>query len=183
MPGLAGAFIVLVPPFSDSVTSSLSGTDSSIRGHQIAVEEGTGTAADNPFGMGLGQGDHFGEAFSTEGGAAGQSASAGVGENLYLAMFVSVGPLGLIFLVAWALGVGLALWPGHRPSRDTWARVAIGAILAGFLVSSVGASPLLRFTTSASFWLICGLLVPNVTRALHNDLRGLVRSAHTSAHG
>ena len=147
------------------MSSALSGTDSSVRGHQDAVEEGLGIAIDNPIDIGLGQGDHFGEALSTEGGAAGQSASAGVGENLYLAMFTSVGPAGLALFMAWVIGVGLSLWSGFRASPEAWTRVAIGAILAGFLVASATASPLLRFTTAGTFWLLCGLFVPYVARA------------------
>ena len=165
--GVAVAFVVLVPPFSYSVSSALTGTDSSVRAHQEAVEEGLGTAIENPIGLGLGQADQFGEALATEGGASGESASAGVGENLYLALFVSVGPIGLAAFVAWITGVGLALWPGFRASREAWAQVAIGAILAGFLVAALSATPLLRFTTAGTFWLLCGLAVPAVVAVRH----------------
>jgi len=179
--GLAAAaiFIVLVPPFSYSVTSALSGTDSSVRGHQEAVEEGIGTAIDNPIGIGMGQGDHFGDALATEGG---ESASAGIGENLYLSLFVSVGPIGLAAFVAWVAGVGLSLWPGWRAARGAWARVAMGALLAGFLVAALSAAPLLRFTTAGTFWLLCGLFVPVITSAAIRG-RADTRGAHTLADG
>jgi hypothetical protein len=164
LPALAGiavavAFVALVPPFSYSVRSALLGSDSSVQAHVEAVDKGIGTVIDNPMGIGLGNGDQMGDALATEGGASGASTSAGVGENLYLALYVSTGPLGLLTFLGWVVGAGLSLWSGWRPSREAWAEVGLGAVLVGLLATSITASHLMRFTTAASFWLLVGMFV------------------------
>lgn len=151
-------FIVLVPPFSYAVGSALSGTDSSVIGHTQAIQGGIGAAIGNPWGLGLGQADQFGSSLAGEEGA-----SAAVGENLYLAMYVSVGPLGLLLFLGWVAGLVLSLIRSTRPLPERWMQTAMAATLIGLLVSGLSASPLLRFTTAASFWLLIGLLVPNDT--------------------
>lgn len=175
---LVAVFIVLVPPFSYSVTSALSGTDSSVVGHSQAIEKGIDTAVDNPLGLGLGQADQFGAALGGEG------VSAAVGESLYLALYVSVGPLGLGLFVAWLVGILLVLIPSLRPGRDSWMEIAIAASLTGLMVSGLTSSPLLRFTTGATFWLLLGLLVPNVASANVGELgRGAWARLYTRRHG
>jgi hypothetical protein len=146
-------FIVLVPPFSYSVSSALGGTDSSMAGHTQAIEEGIHTVIHNPLGLGLGQADQFGAVLS--------DASAAIGENLYLVLHVSVGPIGLLLFIGWVVGILLSLIESLRPGKAAWMQIAMAATLVGLLVSAVTASPLLRFTTAASFWLLLGLLVPN----------------------
>ena len=146
----AALFIVLVPPFSLSVSSALSMEDSSVVGHAEAVEEGVDTVAENPLGLGVGQADHLGSAF-------GGDAATGVGENLYLSTLVTVGPIGLAALVGWMIGIGLALKAGIRATD--WRRTAVLAALVGYAASAMTASALMRFTTSAAFWLVVGLLV------------------------
>jgi hypothetical protein len=159
------AFVVVIPPFSYSVTSALSGADSSVVGHQEAIEHGIDSAVDNPLGLGLGQGDHLGSAIAIS-LTGDPNASEGVGENLYLAMFVSVGPIGLVLFGGWLLGVGKSLLPTLRPPSTSWARIAMLALLIGFIIASTTASMLLRFTTAATFWLLLGMAVPIQSRAV-----------------
>ena len=149
---LTGLFVVIVPPFSYSVSSALSFQDSSVIAHGEAVGEGVGTVIDNPIGLGVGQADQFGSAF------AGDGDSAGVGENMYLSVLVTVGPLGLLAFVLWMIGLASGLAP-HRGASISWTRVALFAALVGYAVSALTASSLMRFTTSGSFWLLVGLLV------------------------
>ena len=146
-------FIVLVPPFSYSVSSAFGGTDSSMAGHTEAIQEGIRTVIHNPLGLGLGQADQFGAVFS--------DASAAIGENVYLVLHVSVGPIGLVLFIGWVVGVLLSLIQSLRPGKAAWMQVGMAATLVGLLVAAVTASPLLRFTTAASFWLLVGLQVPN----------------------
>jgi O-antigen ligase len=147
------------------VTSALSGADSSVVGHQEAIEHGIDSAVDNPLGLGLGQGDHLGSAIAIS-LTGDPNASEGVGENLYLAMFVSVGPIGLVLFGGWLLGVGKSLLPTLRPPSTSWARIAMLALLIGFIIASTTASMLLRFTTAATFWLLLGMAVPIQSRAV-----------------
>jgi hypothetical protein len=163
---LTGLFVVLVPPFSYSVRSAISFQDSSVIAHGEAVGEGLGTVIDNPIGLGVGQADQFGSAF------AGGADAAGVGENMYLSVLVTVGPLGLAALLLWMLGLALGLAP--RSDRATsWMRAALFAALAGYAVSAMTSSSLMRFTTSGSFWLLVGLLVLSGPV----DVRGGIASA------
>lgn len=175
--GIVVVFILLVPPFSYSVSSALGGTDSSVGGHGQAIEKGIKTAVDNPWGLGLGQADQFGASLSQEG------ASAAVGENLYLALYVSVGPIGLLAFVGWVVGVLLSLIRSVRSRAEPWMQIGMAVVMIGLLVSGLTASPLLRFTTGASFWLLVGLLVPNgPLPALGGSLRGLRERLYTRPH-
>jgi len=149
---LTALLVVLVPPFSYSIRSAASFDDSSVIAHGQAVEEGVGTVLGNPIGLGVGQADHLGTAL------AGAADAAGVGENMYLSILVTVGPLGLLAFVVWMAGVGIGLAP-RRPGAAAWMRVALFAALVGYAASALTASGLMRFTTSASFWLVAGLLV------------------------
>lgn len=158
---VAGAFIALVPPFSYSVQSALRGTDSSVIAHGNAIEDGLEIVGDNLTGLGLGQADHFGAAFAPGDGDS-EAASAAVGENLYLSLLVSVGPLGLIAFVGWMLGIGLAFIPALGFSDGGWRYAGVAAALLGAAAAGMTASSLMRFTTSASFWLLAGLLVGSV---------------------
>ena len=151
---LTGLFVLLVPPFSYSVLSAASFQDSSVIAHGQAVEVGVGTVLGNPIGLGVGQADHLGSAL------AGAADAAGVGENMYLSILVTVGPLGLLAFLIWMAGIGIGLAPRQRGA--TWMRVALFAALIGYAASALTASPLMRFTTSASFWLLAGLLVGTV---------------------
>lgn len=151
-----GLFLVLVPPFSYSIESALSLRDYSTLGHQEAVERGVETVVENPFGLGAGHGDTgFNRAFN----GSDDGDTADVGENMYLAILVTVGPLGFVAFVGWMLGVTVWLLRRPRGSPGHWAYVAGGAALTGLAVASLTSSPLMRFTTAASAWLIIGLLV------------------------
>jgi O-antigen ligase/polysaccharide polymerase Wzy-like membrane protein len=175
--GLVVVFILLVPPFSYSVTSALGGTDSSVEGHGQAIEKGIKTAVDNPWGLGLGQADQFGASLAQEG------ASAAVGENLYLTLYVSVGPIGLLAFVAWVVGVLLSLIRAGPSRAEPWMQIGMAVVMIGLLVSGLTAAHLLRFTTGASFWLLVGLLVPNgPLPALGGSLRDLRARLYTRPH-
>ena len=151
---ILGAALALIPPFSYSISSALSRTDSSVIGHQEAIGEGTQVVLDNPIGLGLGQADHFGAAL----GGAGSGASAGVGENLYLSLLVSVGPIGFLLFLAWVLGM-IRPMLGSRDPAVGWIAVAVGCALVGYLLGGMLASPLMRFTTSSTVWLTIGMTI------------------------
>jgi hypothetical protein len=156
---VVGAALAVIPPFSYSISSALSRTDSSVVGHQQAVDEGAQVVVQNPLGLGLGQADQFGQAL-----AGGSGTSAGVGENIYLSLLVSVGPLGFLMFAAWVLG----MIPPMLKSRDPtigWIAVAVGCALIGYLVGGVLASPLMRFTTSATVWLVIGMTIGALSEA------------------
>ena len=97
---------------------------------------------DNPFGLGLGQADHFGKALSNEGGV---GPSAGVGENLYLALLVSVGPVGFPLSAVWCAGLLRSLLR-VRDDALGWLGLAVGCTAVGYLSSAMTASALMRFT-------------------------------------
>jgi hypothetical protein len=176
--GIVAVFILLVPPFSYSVSSAIGGTDSSMGGHTQAVARGVQAVIKNPWGMGLGQADQFGAALAGEEGA-----SAAIGENLYLALYVSVGPFGLLAFLGWVIGILVSLIPSLRPKGEAWWHVGIAATLIGLLVSAITASPLLRFTTAASIWLLVGMLVPNSPLpTLGSSLRVLRERLYTRPH-
>lgn len=162
--GAVMLFLVVTPPFSYSISSALTLQDPSTIGHQQEIERGIETVQDNPWGLGLGHGDavfgatFVGEEELTRQGVTGPVVGENIGENMYLAILASMGPLGLIALVGWLAGVGSGLWPDRPTARD-WARIGLLATLAGLAVSSMTASPFMRFTTAASFWLLVGLYV------------------------
>ena len=169
---LASAFVLLVQPFSSAATSAVALTDPSSVGHVEAIGEGWQVVLRNLLGLGVGQADHPGTAFGGEAGS-------GVGENMYLSLFVSVGPLGLLAFLAWLTGLGLGLVPLPGQPRD-WVRIALFSALVAFLVSAATAAPLMRFTTAASFWLLVGMaLIPDrrdVWPTLRHELARMPRS-------
>jgi hypothetical protein len=170
-------FLVLTPPFSYSISSAISLQDSSTIGHQQEVERGVETVLDNPLGLGVGHGDAvFGATFVDEEeladrGVPGLTVGENIGENMYLAILASVGPIGLVFFLVWLLGLGGSLLPDKLDSRQEWVRVGLFAALAGLAVSSMTASPFMRFTTAASFWLMAGLYMPQAEYSLAAWLR------------
>lgn len=149
------AFVIFVPPFSYSIQSALSLTDTSAAAHVKAIEKGIEVVVGNPGGLGVGHGDVFGNAY-------GAGRSAGIGENMYLAALVTVGPLGVAALLLWILGVVRMLLTGHSRRAPRWMMAGLGAVLVGMMLSSTTASPLMRFTTSASLWLLVGLAVGTI---------------------
>lgn len=176
------AFVVLVPPFSYSIQSALSLTDSSAQGHVQAIEQGVGTIVKNPLGLGAGHGDTLGEVY-------GAGKSAGIGESMYLATIVTVGPLGLLALIVWMLGVVGALLLGRSTQVPRWMFAGFAALTVGLMLASALASPLMRFTTAASLWLLVGLAVGSIEdreplpswRQLRDRIRS--RSAQTKIAG
>jgi len=164
--GVGLGSLAIVPPFSYSISSALSGLDSSVMGHEQAIDKGTKVVTQNPLGLGLGQADHFGAALSSSDGA-GQS--AGVGENIYLALFVSVGPLGFLMFAAWVLGLIRPLLGGRDPTAG-WIAIAVGCALVGYLVGGMFASPLMRFTTSSTVWLTIGMTIGVLSSTFRNAI-------------
>jgi len=105
---------------------------------------------------------------------------------MYITLLVSVGPLGFLAFVAWMAGLLKRLIAvRHRAPPPSWMVVGSGAALVGYLVSAMLASPLMRFTTSASVWLVIGLAAGLVLAAPdrpsdRDDLAGVppVLSSH-----
>jgi hypothetical protein len=81
---------------------------------------------------------------------------------MYLTTLAVAGPLGLLALLGWLGGVATSLVPRSRPR--SWIHVGLFAIFVGMLVSSAIASPLMRFTTAAGFWVLLGLALPTGER-------------------
>jgi hypothetical protein len=149
------AFVALVPPFSHSVSSAIDGSDGSTEAHAIAVNHSIDVVSSNLLGNGVGQSDQFGSVFSATAG----SDTAGVGENMYLMTYSSVGPLGLLALVIWMSGLLMDLMGRFRRSLPLWVPVGVGAGLLAESAAAMTASTLMRFTTAASVWLLVGLVV------------------------
>ena len=149
------AFIWFVPPFSYSVTSAANGTDTNTTAHAGALGHGADVVSDNPFGLGVGQADVFGQAYSSSAGVE----SAGVGENMYLAIYTSVGPLGLLAFVIWLAAILAELLLRVRRSLPQWVAVGVGAGLLAEAAAAMSASTLMRFTTAASVCLLVGLVI------------------------
>ncbi len=152
---LGGAVLLAVPASRNSITAFVRGTDASTADHAQALDTGLNTVIDNPLGLGVGQSGQFGQAL-----ASGDAAGAGVGENMYIELLVSVGPLGFLAFLAWMLGLFRAMAPSLRrgPPAD-WIVIGTAAAFVGYVVSAMFASPLMRFTTSATVWLVVGLCV------------------------
>jgi O-antigen ligase len=150
---LGSTVLLAVPASRNSIVAVVTGNDASSGGHVQAIDTGIKTVINNPLGLGVGQSGQFGEMLASE-----DSNGAGVGENMYLELLVSVGPVGFLAFVAWMLGL---LWQlaavRHRAPPPTWFVVGTGAALLGYIVVAMLASPLMRFTTSASIWLLIGL--------------------------
>ena len=118
-----------------------------------------------PQGSGVGQADQFGTQL------AGANEAAGVGENMYLTTYTSVGPLGLVAFAVWLVAVLLSLLRGIRPTLPVWVSVGVGAGLLAEAAAGMTASTLMRFTTAASIWLMVGLVIAvPVSRSRWSDL-------------
>lgn len=149
---LTGVLLLSVRPFDYSITSAWNQTDSSTVGHTEAIGKGTQVVQKNPLGIGVGQADQFGQVFS--------GGEGGVGENMYLALLVSVGPFGFLAFLVFMAGL---LWRlaavRLRAPPPSWMVIGSGAALLGYAASAMFSSPLMRSTTSASAWLVIGLCV------------------------
>lgn len=145
------AFVALVPPFSYSIRSFGNGTDTSTIGHVDAVANAVQVIAAAPAGSGVGQADQFGAVFA--GGGA-----AGVGENMYLAAYASIGPLGFIAFIIWLAALLVELLGRYRPTIPVWISVGVGAGLLAEVAAGMTASTLMRFTNAASLCLLVGLV-------------------------
>ena len=152
--GLVATATVLlaVAPLRYSITSVFNGTDASSKDHASALDKGITTVLQNPLGLGVGESDQFGQVLGS-----GDSAGAGVGENMYITLLVSVGPVGFLAFVAWMAGLLKRLLAVRHRAPPPWLVIGSVAALLGYLVSALLASPLMRFTTSASVWLVIGL--------------------------
>lgn len=146
------AFVALVPPFSYSIRSFGNGTDTSTIGHLDAVTNAVKVITAAPAGSGVGQADQFGQIFA--GGAA-----AGVGENMYLAVYASVGPLGFFAFMIFLTALLVELMGRHRPTIPVWIAVGVGTALLAEAIAGMTASTLMRFTNAASICLLVGLVV------------------------
>lgn len=162
---LAGAIVVAVPSLNHAVTAVFAGTDASTKDHASALDRGLQTVLQNPIGLGVGESDQFGQVLAT-----GDSAGAGVGENMYITLLVSVGPLGFLAFLAWMAGL---LWSlagiGRRGPPRSWIIVGTWTALLGYAAVAMLAAPLMRFTTSASVWLVVGLCVGLVLASPSSD--------------
>jgi hypothetical protein len=151
---LTGAFLVFLRPSAYSITAALTATDSSTQQHAVAIDKGLRVVVENPLGLGVGQADQFGQAYSD---------AAGVGENTYLALFVTAGPLGLATFLVFVAGLLWRIAPSaRRAPPPSWMLVGTVAAMIGYLAAAMTTSALMRFTTSATVWLIVGLGVAYV---------------------
>lgn len=149
---LTAMLLLSVQPFNFAITSAWNQTDSSAAAHTEAIQHGTQVIRSNPLGVGVGQADQFGQIFS--------GGEGGAGENTYIALLVSVGPFGLLAFLVFMVG---CLWRlaavRRRAPPPSWMVFGSGAALLGYTASAMFSSPLMRFTTSASVWLVIGLCV------------------------
>jgi hypothetical protein len=146
-------FVAFVPPFSWAIRSAANASDSSSIGHVDAITYGVAVVTAHPAGLGVGQGDQYGAVFS------GGNAVAGVGENMYLTTYTSVGPIGALAFVVWMGAVLLELFRRKRASLPAWVAVGVGAGLLAEAIAGLSASTLMRFTTAASIWFLVGLVI------------------------
>jgi hypothetical protein len=160
-------FVGLVPPYSYAIRSAVTGTDSSTVGHQDAVQLGIKTVAQNPVGVGVGQGDQFGAILS--GGD-----SLGIGENMYLTTYASVGPLGLLAFAAVLLGMLWELIARLRPNLPPWIPIGVGVGLLAEIAAGFTASTLMRFTTAASIFVLIGLVMGEPGAGIRPDFEALL---------
>ena len=156
--------LLAVPSARYSMTSFFSGTDASSQDHFSAIDKGLTTVLQNPLGLGVGQSDQFGQVLTS-----GEGAGAGVGENIFIVLLASVGPLGCLAFAAWMSGL---LWHlaviRHRAPPPSWMVVGSGAALVGYIAAAMLSPALMRFTTSASVWLVIGLCVGLVLASQHS---------------
>lgn len=153
---VAGVAVLLaIPSARYSIIATVTGTDASASDHAEALDTAVRTVISAPLGLGVGQSGQFGQVLAT-----GDQAGSGVGENMFLELLVSVGPLGFLAFVAWLVGLFKVLTKSwRRPPPHNWIVLGIGTALLGYVVSSMFSSALMRFTTSATVWLIVGLAV------------------------
>jgi len=141
---VVAAIVVLVPPYSHAVWSVSAGTDSSTVGHARTTIEGIRLLLEHPLGLGVGYWDYIGASYGSE------SAPA---ENLFIAVAVAGGPLAVGLFAAWFITLLVTL----RRDRS-WIALGVMAAGTGYFITAFINSPLLRFTTAASFWLLLGLV-------------------------
>jgi hypothetical protein len=161
---VAGLFVATVPPFDDSISSALNRNDSSALGHVEAIGRDVDAFLKNIVGLGLGSADQTvviappssGQTTTTPAGNGANDVS-GIGENLYLSVLVSTGPLGGLTFCAWCVGLIAILFRGARKSPQKWLLIGSATAFVGSLVSAMTSSALMRFTTAASSWLLLGL--------------------------
>jgi hypothetical protein len=147
--------VLLGAPFKYALSSAADGTDGSAIAHGSALWYGIQWCLGHLLGGGVGQGDQYGAIYSAQAGVD----AAGVGENMYLTTYASVGPFGLLAFVVF---VGALLWETInrvRESMPVWVSVGVGATLLACLAAAMSASTLMRFTTAASIWLLVGVVV------------------------
>jgi hypothetical protein len=148
-------FLVLVPPFSYSIRGAATGTDGSAIAHSTAIDHGLSAVSGNILGSGVGNGDQWGTVYAAAAGAD----AAGVGENMYLTIYASIGPLGFLAFIVWLGALLLDLLVRRRPSMPTWVLIGVGAGLLAEAGAAMTASTLMRYTTAASLWLLVGLIL------------------------
>jgi hypothetical protein len=155
---VAIVLVALTPPFSTSITSVFNGTDSSATVHASVVQHAVDNISQNIgqdiLGIGMGQADKFGSVDLTV-----VASELGQGENTYLSIFINAGPVALVTFVLLGIGLIGSLATIRKATSANWASIAVVAALIGYAVSAMTSSPLMRFTTSASFWLFAGLVV------------------------
>ena len=176
---VAGVFVAGVPPFNESITSALNRDDASILGHIEAIGRDLEAGLTHFLGLGLGSADrvvmidsvpdHVPTTSGDTGtGPVGGAESVGLGENMYLSVLISAGPLGLLTLVVWCVGVIAVLLRAARGSPQKWLLVGTASALIGALAAAMSSSALMRFTTAASTWLLLGLAT-SLVLALNPD--------------
>jgi hypothetical protein len=149
------AIVVLVAPFKYALSSAADGSDGSAVAHGSALWYGIQWCLNHLLGGGVGQGDQYGAIYSAGSGAD----AAGVGENMYLMTYASVGPFGLLAIVAFFAAMLWETINRIHESVPVWVSVGVGAALLASLVAAMSASTLMRFTTAASIWLLVGVVV------------------------
>ena len=163
---IAGSFVMVVPPFSYSITSALNRTDSSALGHIEAIGRDVQTSIQHVLGVGLGSADQIILTGSDKSGTSKTSGTSGtadaetsatLGENLYLSTLLSTGPLGAAAFIAWSLALVALLLRSARSSPQKWLVGGVAAALVGSLASAMSSAALIRFTTAGSGWLLLGL--------------------------
>lgn len=182
---VAIAFVLVVPPFSTSISSFVKGSDASTGGHAAAIDQGIQQIGANPLGAGVGQADKFGAVnLDNVGQTVIQGEDLGVGENTYLSLMVNAGPVALLAFVLLLVGLLGNAMPLGRGTLANWPQIVLAGAVVGYAASAMTSSPLMRFTTSASFWLIAGLVVipggVNGPRGWRIWLRRLVSSVRAA---
>jgi len=191
---IVGIFLIGVAPFNQSITSALDQNDSSVVGHMEALGRDVQAVIENLFGLGLGSADRIVDLqvatpaptamaqasqtpATTSSGTSNNSdiESASIGEDLYLSVLVSTGPLGAATFFAWCLGVIVALFRGARRSARSWLVIGTTTALVGSLVSATTSSAMMRFTTAASAWLLLGLATSLVLATSPTKVAGFTR--------